>query len=321
MNYQNEPINIRNRTMKTLTSTLIAAFITLGTALTANADLQVSKTSETLEGYGTFSSFLGEQNSDSLLGGWKVASLFTYAFNNPSANSDTSKSYEAVASDVLDNFKDGLTTLDKSGTAGSSITYGDVKQIGAKDLTTTNGAGAHLDWLTPAVGTNDKGEGLNGYYAFTYTFDFDVINYISDYDGLNVLLNLSFGADDHIEGVYLNGQDIHTYLSGYGAENWTEGTLLNTSFDASELAANGGILAAGNALTFIVHNDGHNGQASGFKDGSNALGFGGSGYIALSANANFTPDDFVPTTTPEPATLLIFGLGMIGLGLRRRFVK
>ncbi|MDR0869659.1 MAG: PEP-CTERM sorting domain-containing protein [Planctomycetaceae bacterium] len=313
--------------MNTFTNFTLAALTVFGTALTANADLVVAKTENFLEGYGTFSSALANvstSENNTLNGNWSVASLFTYAFNNPGANSATSKSYEAVASDVLKNFSKGLTTKDKNGNAGSSITYGSVKQIDAKDLTTTNGAGTHMDWLTPAVGTNDKGEGLNGYYAFTYTFDFGVIDSISNYENLNVILNLSFGADDHIEGVYLNGQEIKKYLSGYGAENWKAETLLNTSFDASEMAANDGILATGNQLTFIVHNDGHNGQASGFWDGSNALGFGGSGYIALSANANFTPDDFVPiapgetTATPEPATMLIFGLGIAGAAVARR---
>ncbi|GHT14563.1 hypothetical protein FACS1894170_11660 [Planctomycetales bacterium] len=297
--------------MKTLTNFAVAAFIACGTILTANAEVVVLQTEHELNAYGTFSSNLSEKNSDSLQGGWTVASLFTYTTNGTTSQN---KQYEAYASKVLNQFQNGEDLR------GNGIQYGSVKQIAAKDLTTTNGAGKHLDWLTPNAGTNASGEGLNGFYAFNYKFDFAVIDEIDNYDNLNVIINLAFGADDHIEGVYLNGKSVSEYLSGYGTENWSEAALLREVFDASELAADGGIFAKGNELVFIVHNDGHNGQATGFRNGSNAFGFGGDGYIALSADRNYAPGEPVPpaTSTPEPATMLIIGLGIAGLGLARR---
>ncbi|MDR0869370.1 MAG: PEP-CTERM sorting domain-containing protein [Planctomycetaceae bacterium] len=256
-----------------------------------------------------------------------MAALETYPITGHFANSPASQATENYAQVVLDGFAGKLY----------ENTYSGVRNISTAQLTTMSEATSALHWLTGANAGNG-GEAQIGYYAFQYAFDLEESpiglsaadpNY-ADVD-LKVLLNFTLGSDDHVEAVFLNGSLLKSYLplegNNYGKEDWHDGSSIKGYFELDTDWLN---IDGGNALTFIVHNDGHGGQAAGYSDGSNAFGFGATGSIALSTTVPEGYDDFgdggkpeTPSPTPEPATMLIFGIGMVGAGLvaRRRVKK
>jgi hypothetical protein len=261
---------------------------------------------------GGFTTHINSNGTDtvgSLGGRWSVAALYTY-LKNQYASADVQYRDTAIA----------------TYRSGEGLSYKSVKQIASKSLTTTGGVDErlNLDWITPKT-ANSKGETLNGFYAYKMTFDFDLTPFMTASGGwdtallntMSLFLDFKLGADDHLEGAYLNGislmPDDYADSVGYGTEQWSVATAVSNEFYASEAIQSGLIQSSGNELVFIVHNDGHNGQASGFTNGSNATGMGAVGNIYIDAHK-----DLSNIATPEPATLLVFGLGIAGAAAARR---
>jgi hypothetical protein len=153
--------------------------------------------------------------------------------------------------------------------------------------------------------TSYVGKGDTGFYGFSYAFNVDL-------DGAGELEWFNFGGnvnvDNKLVGVYLNGilvddSNVEFYTSNQG----TVGAVtvpLSFSFEIDPAD-----ISASNVLTFVV-------QSYDTSNGSNPVG------LNLVGKYDYAPyphdDDYTPTTTPEPATMLIIGLGIAGLGLARR---
>ena len=158
---------------------------------------------------------------------------------------------------------------------------------------------------------NNESKVDNGFYAFKYSFFSDIEN------AVNGLLNLTLSADDYITAIYANGTQIYgeTIAKGTIAPSTWTGTF-NKEFSVDLID---GYLD----LIFVIHNTNLAGSSTVNPMGLFVNGTFSTDIAMTPVDPSEPPVSGTSTTTPEPATLLILGLGAIGAGVaaRRRMTK
>jgi hypothetical protein len=283
-------------------------------------------------------------NEKAALNQWKLASLFQTSTNG--VPSSTNANANDLARDaVIANFLQEKTTVSSNGknngtlSAGEALEWDDVKalmfnKVGS-NLTDSKTVSPY--WLTAAdakTGGNPSGDAVykNGYYAFQYSFNTDNLDLTSADNLSQLYMNISFAvaADDHLEAIFLNGQQIFLdYLyPDYSEQQFAEGTNFQGSARLSDIINSGYFVEnAMNTLEFVIHNTGINGAASlsngwgSYAEGENAFGIAVNGTIEIDTERKYDDSFATPVATPEPATLVIMFIGITGLIAIKRIRK
>jgi hypothetical protein len=134
----------------------------------------------------------------------------------------------------------------------------------------------------------------NGQYTLNYSVTFNATGFQAN----SIVLNGLLSADDDIENILVNGVSTNTWIGcAFGS---LHGFTLNNGF-----------IDGLNTIDFQFVNTG--GEGGLLVDFTSATGTpDGNGYFGNAAS---------PTATPEPGSLALFGLGVLGLGLLRKKAK
>jgi len=172
-------------------------------------------------------------------------------------------------------------------------------QANGISTSTAKGLGwnTQIDW----VSSSSTGKGSNGFYSYVTTIE-DIFSLGNNQSLAFNGLSLNFASDDHMQAILINGVDI-----GYGPEasnhpGWIQ-NYFNVSLD--DIAWN---ISGLNTIEFVVHNVNWDIKDQYYATSQNATG--------LSANIQaiyMVDENEVPNVTPEPATLVIIGIGLAGL--------
>jgi len=162
-------------------------------------------------------------------------------------------------------------------------------------------------WNTnyPWISSRSTGNNTNGYFSYvTEIFDSLSSTLAASFNGL--LIN--YASDDHLHMIVING----VALSGFKPEPWYNQGWIGEQVTLSLSDVNW-IVDGTNTVEFVVHNTAY--PTHGYADNPTGL--------SASIQAVYLIDDTAPPSavTPEPATMLMFGLGLAGLPLVRRLRK
>lgn len=163
------------------------------------------------------------------------------------------------------------------------------------------------------IPSNGVGDHNTGIFAFVTSFSYDA-NAAYSY------LNGWFSELGEFLGVYVNGvklSDDYLKLSAdYLASNHF--ASYDMEIDLDKLYADGILSDGNNNLAFVIDSILPEYSGGTYYDGNDGLVAFASG-VNKNTDSIFAPNPAPPSATPEPATLLIFGAGLIGLGIRRKF--
>lgn len=236
--------------------------------------------------------------------GWEVASIYLYGesgYVNPTKNN----------SGKYNNASTATTWTDIAGkVAWEGLGWTNAKQ-GTRDTWVD-----HTNWLAAAYENESKVD--NGYFAFKYTLT------ATDIDAETVagVLNLMFGADDYLAAVYANGDILYSQEIKQGATVGDDSNKNGNWLKLDSLAFDVELIDGQLELIFVVHNTNAAGSSS-----INPMGLYLEGTLSSDIELIYGPpiepgSGPVPTTTPEPATLLLLGLaGAVGVPAYRRYRK
>ena len=307
--------------------------------------LQKTKNGKYLIGLALFASFLITANvraetiyyyglSTATMEGWETAAILTSkdsSYVNPSnqfvnGKADGTVNLYSTWNSELGQFDDWKVANGVEVPAdalwghyiysSTGTTWGQVEQsLIWKDLMwATPAPQGHSGWNSPTgvpwisssnVGSDiyDGNADMNGFYAYKYSMQLT-----SDYKELSGALGLNVMADDYLAAIYANGTLIYSYDIEVGApiDNGWLGDYMELNFNNISLFDEGWL-----ELIFVVHNTDY--AAFGVVQ-NNPTGLLIDGWLRA---IEFD----IPTDVPEPTTIALVGLGLVGLGLVARRKK
>ncbi|MCS6865109.1 MAG: PEP-CTERM sorting domain-containing protein [Gemmataceae bacterium] len=153
-------------------------------------------------------------------------------------------------------------------------------------------------WIGPSVHAEQNW--LHSFWVYETTFD------LTGYDPSTAIISGAIAADNAVE-IYLNGEMTGYYFSYPG-----DRAYVTDAFNTQTFTLTSGFVAGLNTLTFYVRN------GNPCNDRSAPTGL----RVALSGTAEWLAEAEASPVTPEPATVVVFGVGAMGIAgyLRRRRV-